>query len=480
MPGRPITDQQHRLYMTLRQKHPQTTAAAMAGFSPGTGHRAETVPRLPSERGRERRQARPASRSLGEGDRAPPARHAQLEADHRAGGDPAAAPRARPDVGPSIGMEPGPSSSGCGCGTPSTGRIERSSSGRTIRRDGRACPISHAYWHGGARDLAVTIAGALLAHLIYHFALVYSVWEHAEVVLGGESFAALSAGLQNAVWQLGGVPAEHRTDSLAAAFANLERDARPGTRPRGHPRPLRGPLRRRRHGADAQQPRPCLEVEAHENGSIESRHGHLKTRLDQALQLRGARDFDTLDDRRAFIAQVVGRHNARRRDALRIEAPQLRPLPPRRSCDFDEATVRVTSSGGRPRQVRARRLTLAAVRRGSRGTGPAGWHRAARRANPSARRRADLHARIPRDYLRPSRERARLAEPGAAAAIGQEARGDHVGGGRPGRRRAEPEFLAPLPESPASHPTRAAPRQLVTRSMAGACQSPFNAASFGQ
>jgi hypothetical protein len=41
MPGRPITDQQHRLYMTLRQKHPQTTAAAMAGFSPSTGHRAE-------------------------------------------------------------------------------------------------------------------------------------------------------------------------------------------------------------------------------------------------------------------------------------------------------------------------------------------------------------------------------------------------------------------------------------------------------
>lgn len=52
------------------------------------------------------------------------------------------------------------------------------------------------------------------------------------MVLGGESFAALSAGLQNAFSQLGGVPAEHRTDSLAAAFANLERDARPGTRPR--------------------------------------------------------------------------------------------------------------------------------------------------------------------------------------------------------------------------------------------------------
>jgi len=73
-----------------------------------------------------RRQTRPARRSLGGGgDRAPPARHAQLEPDHRAGGDPASAPRARPDVGAPIGMEPGPSSGGCGCGAPSTGRIER-------------------------------------------------------------------------------------------------------------------------------------------------------------------------------------------------------------------------------------------------------------------------------------------------------------------------------------------------------------------
>lgn len=59
---------------------------------------------------------------------------------------------------------------------------------------------------------------------------VYSGWEHAEVVLGGESFAALSAGLQNALWQLGGVPEEHRTDSLAVAFADLGRFRRPGTR----------------------------------------------------------------------------------------------------------------------------------------------------------------------------------------------------------------------------------------------------------
>ena len=55
MPGRPITDQQHRYYMTLRKTHPQKTAAAIAGFSSSTGHRAEKDPRLPSERHRARR-----------------------------------------------------------------------------------------------------------------------------------------------------------------------------------------------------------------------------------------------------------------------------------------------------------------------------------------------------------------------------------------------------------------------------------------
>ena len=56
-------------------------------------------------------------------------------------------------------------------------------------------------------------------------AYAYSSWEHGEIVLGGESFAALSGGLQNALWTLGGVPREHRTDSLSAAFRNLDATA---------------------------------------------------------------------------------------------------------------------------------------------------------------------------------------------------------------------------------------------------------------
>ncbi len=74
--------------------------------------------------------------------------------------------------------------------------------------------------------LAVTIGGGALDHRLYHFRLVYSGFEHAHVVFGGESFVALAEGLQNALWALGGAPIEHRSDSLSAAFCNLDRAAR--------------------------------------------------------------------------------------------------------------------------------------------------------------------------------------------------------------------------------------------------------------
>ena len=56
--------------------------------------------------------------------------------------------------------------------------------------------------------------------------LMWSGFEHAHVILGGESYVALAEGLQNALWAVGGAPTEHRSDSLSAAFRNLDADAR--------------------------------------------------------------------------------------------------------------------------------------------------------------------------------------------------------------------------------------------------------------
>jgi hypothetical protein len=190
------------------------------------------------------------------------------------------------------------------------------------------------FTHAG--DLGVSIGGAPLDHLLYHFALAFSGFESAEVVLGGESFTALASGLQNALATLGGAPVEHRTDSLSAAFRNLTPDAAEDITRRyaalcGH------------YGMIASRNNRGL---AHENGAIESRHAHIKSRLDQALLLRGNRDFESLDAYRTFVAEVVAEHNARRRREIELECAALRPLPPGRAPDYVEASVVVTTSGG--------------------------------------------------------------------------------------------------------------------------------------
>ena len=70
---------------------------------------------------------------------------------------------------------------------------------------------------------------------------------------------------------------------------------------------------------------------AHENGSVESAHGHLNgadaRHRTTALLLRGSRDFDDLAAYRAFIAEIVSRHNARHRARIDAERAVLGPLP---------------------------------------------------------------------------------------------------------------------------------------------------------
>ena len=85
---------------------------------------------------------------------------------------------------------------------------------------------------------------------------------------------------------------------------------------------------------------------AHENGSIESAHGHLKSAIRDALLMRGSADFGDLDSCRAFIDEIVGRRNAARGKRIAAERPYLLRLPERRSTDFEEVIVTVSSTGG--------------------------------------------------------------------------------------------------------------------------------------
>jgi len=183
------------------------------------------------------------------------------------------------------------------------------------------------------KKVTISISGKPFEHLLYHYRLAYSGWEYVEVIQGGESFIGLSQGLQNALKACGGVPKLHRTDSLSAAYRN-----KAGKRNR--------PLTQFYNElCDHYQMRPTRNNTgiAHENGSIESPHGHFKRRLTQSLYLRGNFDFESVSAYQTFIEQVVSGLNARNTQKFDEEKTHLQPLPKYRFADYEELTVRVSS-----------------------------------------------------------------------------------------------------------------------------------------
>ena len=324
MPGTRITDQQVHLYMNSRKKNSQVLAAAKSGISERSARRIDGALTLPSQNPRRYWRSRPdAFAQVWDSEvvrllKGAPKLMAitllrKLQDDH---------PGQFPD----------------GALRTLQRRIRQ---WRAVEGPAKELffPQQHAPGHQGLSDftamgeLCITIAGALFAHLLYHFVLAFSRWEHVEVVAGGESFEALSMGLQNALWQAGGAPREHRTDSLSAAFRNFAEEQDFTVRYSG--------LLEHYGMAGTRNNRGL----SHENGSVESSHRFLKEAIEQALLLRGHRDFADRPSYEGFVREVVLRRNGRNAAAFRIERAQLRDLPPRRSTDFVEEEARVTRCG---------------------------------------------------------------------------------------------------------------------------------------
>lgn len=183
------------------------------------------------------------------------------------------------------------------------------------------------------KQAQITIGGKPFEHLLYHYRLAYSGWQYVQVIQGGESFIALSEGLQNALTACGGVPQDHRTDSLSAAYRNL--GGRTDT-------DLTQMYRRLCHHYQVKPTRNNRGI-AHENGAIESPHGHFKNRLHQALLLRESFDFESVAQYQQFIGQVVNRLNDLCQERFAIEQVHLKPLPAYRYPDYEVLTVKVTT-----------------------------------------------------------------------------------------------------------------------------------------
>lgn len=184
------------------------------------------------------------------------------------------------------------------------------------------------------KKVTITIEGQPFTHLLYHFRLAFSGWCSVKVIHGGESYAALAEGLQDALWRLGAVPREHRSDSLSAAFRNL-------TKEEAEDITKRYQQFCQHYGMVASRNN---RGQGHENGAIESPHGHLKTRIHQALLLRDSYDFDSVTDYENFINDIVRKINVRRRNKIEEERQHLQPLPLQRTIDYTELIVRVSTS----------------------------------------------------------------------------------------------------------------------------------------
>jgi len=176
--------------------------------------------------------------------------------------------------------------------------------------------------------LGITLQGQSFPHLVYHLVLTYSNWE-AGTICFSESFESLSEGLQNALWQLGRVPARHRTDRLSTAVNSMT-----------HPAEFtdRYEALLRYYGLQGEK---IQAGQAHENGDIEQRHYRFKQAVDQELMLRGSRDFGSQEQYQEFLQTLFDRLNAGRQARLREELAVMRELPERRleSCKRERVKV---------------------------------------------------------------------------------------------------------------------------------------------
>jgi hypothetical protein len=187
-------------------------------------------------------------------------------------------------------------------------------------------------------ELAVTIAGQLFAHLLCVLVLPYSNWHWVTVCLS-ESMAALRKGVQRSLFQLGRVPRYHQTDNSTAATHRIPVDQaacfEDGKRPFNAEY-----LALMKHFG--MKPRTTAVAAKEQNGDVESANGAFKRRLEQALLVRGSRDFTSVDAWQDFIDRVARKANANRGKRVAEDLAAMRELPVAKLPEYVEEEVCVS------------------------------------------------------------------------------------------------------------------------------------------
>jgi transposase InsO family protein len=210
-----------------------------------------------------------------------------------------------------------------------------------LHRPGEAAQTDFTW----ATELAVTIAGQLFVHMLCVFVLPYSNWRWATVCLS-ESIAAIRKGVQRALFQLGRAPEWHQTDHSTAATHRIPdgKSAVPGEGKRPFNEEYLGIMRH-----FGMKPRTTEVGAKEQNGDVEAANGALKRGLEQALLLRGSREFPSVEAWQSFIDDIVrkGNRTRGRRVAEDIEAmhelhvAKLPEFVEHEVCVSEWSTVRV-------------------------------------------------------------------------------------------------------------------------------------------
>jgi transcriptional regulator with XRE-family HTH domain len=181
-----------------------------------------------------------------------------------------------------------------------------------VHEPGEAAQSDFTYMN----SLGVTLGGVPFPHMAYHLVLVYSNMEAVQICFS-ESFEALVEGFETCVWQLGGVPRQHRTDHLSAAIHPLDEEGRAQAKERYRVVMVHYGL----------EPTTNNLGVAHENGDVEQEHRQFKRAVDQALRARGSREFGDRAAYNRFLQNLVNKRNLTRHTRWLEEREALRPLP---------------------------------------------------------------------------------------------------------------------------------------------------------
>ena len=178
--------------------------------------------------------------------------------------------------------------------------------------------------------LGVRIGGEVFKHMFCHSVLTYSNWQWGRVCFS-ESFEAIKLGVQSSLVKLGRVPVRHRTDGTTAATHQIAKGQR-------GKRPFNDDYKQfmDHFGMIAE-----TVADPNHNADVEASNGALKRRLNQHLEFRGSRDFDSRKDYEAFIFAVLEKANRLRSSRVKQELAVMKPLPVTRLPLYTEEEAKV-------------------------------------------------------------------------------------------------------------------------------------------